>query len=129
MRIRPSKLSLTTACPGSVRMQLENPWVGPESEYARKGTATHWAAERTLRGEQVATGEVAPNGHIVAPDMLACAEYYAGVVRQQADVHEVHIESEVACTRVGPEGTKGTCDAWAWCPGDMTLRVCDMKSG
>lgn len=129
MRIRPSKLSLTCACPGSVRMQHENPTPFGESEYAKKGTATHWVAEQMLLGHSVLAGVVAPNGVVITAEMLATAEYYSNFVVSKSEGEKVRVEEKVHCSRAAAEGVHGTCDAWVYIPSKRLLRVMDLKSG
>lgn len=120
--ISPSSAARWVNCPASPSLESI---VGDVSsnEAHLEGEASHYAAALMLRGQRVAPGEFADNGHVLTAEMVECAAMYADVARG-CD----HIEELLQCPLVHPQ-SYGTPDAWCYDPSRRTIYIYDYKYG
>lgn len=129
--LAPSSAARWVACAGSVL--LEALYLDEETEEARAGTASHWAAFEILYGRLVALGQVAPNGVVLSDEMIEAAELYVETIdetlaRYGLTREVLHVEERVYCTFIHPDNW-GTPDCWFYSPTHGVLVVFDYKYG
>lgn len=100
----------------------------PES---KEGTAAHWVFEQLLKGVQVTTGAMAPNGVFVTDEMVDGALLVSETVHKRMPYSSFgmrNIEQPVAIPYVH-EKCWGTPDIWSFSVQTMTLEMIDYKFG
>lgn len=114
------------------------PWMNqkyPQADTpaALEGTAAHWAFEQLFAGEQIAEGQVAPNGVTLTEEMLEGADLYVETIDNALRVahmprDHLQIERAVAISYVS-EYNAGTPDTWFYDHASRTLQIFDYKFG
>lgn len=130
--LAPSSAARWVACAGSVMLAALYP-EREETEEAREGSASHWAAFEMLHGRPVAVGQVAPNGVVLSEEMIDGAEQYveaidAALARHGLGRDALHVEQRVAIPYVH-EHNWGTPDCWFVSADGKTLVIFDYKYG
>lgn len=102
----PSSRARHIQCPQSISLEQQFPET-EETEEQREGTAAHWAVSEMLSGRLVDTGQIAPNGYVLTPEMILGADLmYDDVVKALAPYglkpHQGQVEQRVRIDRVFP---------------------------
>lgn len=113
--------------PGTEHQAVLQPPTDDENEARREGTAGHWVAECVLRGDAGAAADmvdrVAPNGHVITPDLAQHVQGYCDYVRGFGEV--VSVERIVELFGL----VRGRVDNETTMQDDAVLRIFDLKLG
>jgi len=114
------------------------PWMNQkypqgDTPEAMEGTGAHWCFEEIFRGNQIAEGQVAPNGVTLTEEMLEGADLYVETIDQALTLERLprdhlQIERRVAIPYIS-EYNDGTPDTWLYAHVSRTLYIFDYKFG
>lgn len=123
--LAPSSAARLVKCPGSRAMAAAFP--REDTQESREGVATHWAWSELQRGDQVALGQVAPNGVTLDDVMIDSAtSFYDWVQARGVTGQPKLIETTIRNAWLHQENW-GTPDLIEF--SGMTMYVDDLKHG
>lgn len=130
--VAPSSASRVVQCPGSLLAELQYPEAPDALGEAAEGNAAHWVIERITEGHKPKCGDLAPNGIVIADQMLDGAELMIDTINADLAVWGKSIEDCAIEQRVDIPAVHPTCfgtpDARTWVP-PQRLFVWDYKFG
>ncbi|MCK5127599.1 MAG: DUF2800 domain-containing protein [candidate division Zixibacteria bacterium] len=123
LRIRPSGMAPTVACPGSLMMQEKYPRV--DSSNGDEGTLVHAIGADLLRGN----GLLVPEGTYITDEMRVYAKYYADYVTSIAPIRDIRVEENIRLEAIHPDLCSGIPDATYFNADNHVLHIFDFKYG
>ena len=131
MNPTPSSAARWVPCPGSLQLGAQFPETA-ERPSASEGTASHWAGAEMLAGRTVHENQTAPNGVVLAEEMIEGAELWVEDVLAIAIprdlVGHLQVEQSYDVARVHASST-GRTDSWLFDQAAGALYVWNYKFG